>query len=150
MSFFLGRSSKGILVFVSIGFLISSFTQKCYCTTNLCADSLFVFLFGPFGFFMSWAGLTWLANPLLITSWVVVKRNPRLSLITSLLASILALSFLLFTKVIDDEGGDLSQIISYKQGYWLWVLSSLIMFIGNVIYFFKNDISNKSPDVRSL
>jgi len=136
MNIFSNKLANRIILIISIGFFISSFTRVGYCTTAHCADSLAVFISGVFGFFLSWAGLVWLANPLLITSWITTNRNLKLSIITSLLATILSLSFLLFNKIIDNENGDLNEIVSYKLGYWLWAASSLSMLIGNCILYF--------------
>jgi len=137
MSVLSEKSAKRVVLIISIGLLISSLTQKCYCTTTLCNDSSFVFLLGPLGFFYSWAGATWLANPLLITSWIVINRNPKMSLITSLLATILSLCFLLFHKILDNENGDVREITGYQLGYWLWVASSVSMLIGNSLLCFS-------------
>ncbi|MDB5133274.1 MAG: hypothetical protein JWR02_3023 [Mucilaginibacter sp.] len=137
MNNFSKKTVNGMFLIISMALLVGSFTQKCYCTIYHCVDSLAALISGTAGFFCSWAGATWLANPLLITSWILIKRNSKLSLITSLLASLIALSFLLFTKVLDNENGDLNEIISYKLGYWLWVSSSSTMLIGNTISYFS-------------
>ena len=134
MNIFLNKKSinKATLV-TSVGLFILSLSQQCYCTTSHCAYSIAVLFSGSFGFFLCLANLTWLANPLLLVSWKTINRNPLLSLITSLLATIISFSFLLFTNIMDNEGGFYSKIIGYKLGYWLWVSSSLIMFVGNMI-----------------
>lgn len=85
------------------------------------------------GFVFGGAALTWLANPLLITSWIVVNRNRRLSFLTSTLAFVLSLSFLFFEEVISDEAGHYSKIISYESGYWLWLSSTVVMAMGNML-----------------
>lgn len=130
--------SNKLVLAISLGLLIISFTQDCYCTEGRCAESLAIFFSGALGFFMSWAGLSWLANPFLVTSWIAFSKNPGSSLITSLLASLLALSFLFFKEIMDNEGGYASSIISYKLGYWLWLSSCLTMLIGNVIRYFSS------------
>jgi len=121
-----------------ITFLVS-LTQKCYCTTSSCGDSIMALLSGTVGFVFGGAALTWLANPLLLTSWIMFKRSPKLSLILSGLALLLSLSFLLFKRVISDEAGNYSEITSYELGYWLWSLSSIIMFGGSLMDKFKKD-----------
>jgi hypothetical protein len=132
------RLLNRIFLVVSIGLLLGSFTQQCYCTTNRCADSVAVFIFGIFGFFFSWAGVTWLANPLLIVSWLTIKRNSKFSFIASLVATIISMSFLLFNKIMDNEGGYLDEIKGYKLGYWLWVGSCASTCIGNSFLYFLN------------
>jgi hypothetical protein len=136
------RTIRILVLVVSIGIFIASLTQKCYCTTEFCGDSSAVFLSGVLGFYLSWAGLAWLANPFLITSWIVIYRNPKLSLRASILATIFALSFLFFKNVMDNEGGVPVPIVSYLLGYWLWLASSFVMLAGNLILYFKNRLAN--------
>lgn len=117
---------------LSIGLLIIALTQKCYCTTSLCGDSIAVFIFGLFGIFFAGAALCWLANPLLILSWILIKNN-KLSLILSLISTLIAISFLLFDEIIDDEAGHYRKIVGYELGYWLWVSSNCVMLFGNYL-----------------
>lgn len=116
----------------SIGLLIIALTQKCYCTTSLCGDSIAVFLFGIFGVFFGGAALCWLANPLLILSWILIKNN-KVSFILSILSVLIAISFMLFDEIIDDEAGHYRKIIGYELGYWLWLCSNAVMFLGNLL-----------------
>jgi hypothetical protein len=117
---------------LSIGLLIIALTQKCYCTTSSCGDSIAAFIAGIIGIFFGGAALCWLANPLLILSWALIKNN-EISLIMSLLSTLIALSFLLFDKIIDSEAGHYNKIIGYEIGYWLWVCSNLVMLLGNIL-----------------
>jgi len=117
---------------LSVALFLVALTQKCYCTTSLCGDSILVLIFGFFGMFFGGAALCWVANPLLITSWILVKKS-KTSLFLSLLSALIAMSFMLFDEVIDDEAGHYNRIIEYKVGYWLWVASHLTMFLGNLV-----------------
>jgi hypothetical protein len=137
------------ILILSIGLFICSLTQPSYCTTTGCGDSIAVFISGAIGFLLGGAALTWLANPLLFISWFLINRKPKLSLITSLTATLIALSFLLFKQVINDEAGNYSNIISYKPGYWLWLSSSIAMFGGNLHSFTTTKMENKKLPVRS-
>ena len=121
---------------LSIVLFLASLTQKCYCTTLSCADSTMVLISGTVGFLFGGAALTWLANPLLVASWFSTKK-PLLSLLFSSGALILSISFLFFNNIIVDEAGNYGQIISYRLGYWLWLSSNLVMFIGNVFGYFR-------------
>ena len=84
------------------------------------------------------AGATWLANPLLIASWIVAYKNPLGSLITSLLATALSLSFLCFSTIMDNESGTSANITGIKAGYWLWVISMAVMFTGNALIYYRS------------
>jgi ABC-type enterochelin transport system permease subunit len=129
--------ARNILLVLSIGLYIASLTQPAYCTNAECADSAAVAFAGSLGFFLSMAGATWLANPLLVASWIVVHKNPLGSLITSLLATALSLSFLCFNTIVDNESGTPSNIAGVKAGYWLWVTSIAVMFIGNAAIYYR-------------
>ena len=132
--------SKKILG-LSILLLIIALTQKSYCTAGTCGDSILTFMLGGFGIlFFGGASFCWLANPLLIASWVF-RNNNKLSTILSLLSTLIALSFLLFDEIIDNEGGVYRKIIAYQLGYWLWVSSNMVMLIGNLIIRFKKEKS---------
>jgi hypothetical protein len=80
----------------------------------------------------------WLANPLLLVSWIFFRKKPKASFILSGIAFILMLSFLLVDEIITNEAGTKSKVVSYELGYWFWVFSSFIMLIGNYINWKKN------------
>jgi hypothetical protein len=131
----------------SVGLFLISLTQQAYCTTNLCRSSLDTFLIGIFGVFYGGAAVVWLANILLFSAWICIKRFPSLSFVLSLFALITSSSFLLQTRIVDNEAGHLNQIIKYGMGYWLWVVSSLALFVGHAIsYFLGRKKSAKFPD----
>ena len=121
-------------IFLSLSILLfaSALTQKCYCTTGLCSDSIAVFIFGIFGLAYPLATWTWLANPLLLGAWIFIFRNPKISFFLSLSSTLIAASFLLFDQIIDNENGQYKQIISYRAGYWLWLCSHLCLLLINV------------------
>jgi hypothetical protein len=91
---------------------------------------------GGFGFFLSPAGFTWLANPAIFIAWITFNKKTYASLITSAIAAALSVSFLFFHRIIATESGDFNKIISYKLGYWLWMASLVLMLIDNVIIYF--------------
>lgn len=121
-----------LFLLLSIILFSVSLSQKAYCTTSICGDSLAVFILGFFGLFSGGAAFCWLANPLLFFSWITIRKT-KISLKLSLLSTLIALSFLLFDKVIDDEAGHYKEIIGYRTGYWLWLCSNVSMLIGNLI-----------------
>lgn len=125
--------NRNKLVALSAGLLLVSLTQKCYCTANNCSDSIMVFLIGWLGLAFSGAAITWLANPLLILSWFMTRRQSKYALPVSTLALLFCLLFLLFPSVADNENGGNNTITEYRLGYWLWLLSAATMTIGNFI-----------------
>jgi hypothetical protein len=131
------------LLIISILCFLFSLTQECYCTDNGCGgewSGLAILFSGTFGFFLCPAALTWLANPAIFLSWVFLGKKIKVSLFASGIAVCLSIAFLFFHQVITNEGGTLSQILNYKTGYWLWVLSMIIMFINTaMLYFFDRN-----------
>ena len=132
-----------IILNASIGVFLTSLTQQCFCTTDSCGYSIAAVFSGAIGLLLGGAGITWLANPILLASWIWFKKKQHLSLIASFISTLISLSFLLFKDVMINEAGNYDQITSYKLGYWLWVLSSFIMFAGNVWLYFIKTKANK-------
>lgn len=130
------RKKKKAYLFISIFLYLIALTQKTYCTPGNCEyfSGLLNLIFGWIGVFMLHVpAFTWLANPILLISWFFFKRKPKISFILSSVAFILMLSFLLCDEIIDNEGGTRGKIICYGLGYWLWVLSSFMMILGNLL-----------------
>ena len=131
-------NKRYILIFSSIIFILSLISNT-YCTGN-CQDTSYGFLLlliGWMGIFMGGAGLCWLANPLLIVSWLVYK-NDKSSVILSGIALFIAGSFMFFDEIIIDEAGHYGKINKYLLGYYLWLFSIFIYFTGSLfIYLHK-------------
>ncbi|MDN3676622.1 hypothetical protein QWY90_04780 [Flavobacterium paronense] len=79
--------------------------------------------------------IIWLANPLSLISIFLLLMNKRSSYKLSLSALILAVSFSSWNELLGAESGASAKIISLELGYYLWVLSILILTIGTYIYF---------------
>ena len=144
---FIRTSSKYVLI--SIGLFIISLSQKCYCTPSHCSYSIMAFLLGLAGMASSAAAFSWLANPLLIISWILQKRNPRGSMLLTMFAFLFTLSFLLFDSVLANENGQQQAITSYKPGYWFWVCSAGIMMLGGFVQVYRLNIEQQRSRVRA-
>ena len=129
---------------ISILLFLISFTQKCYCSTSTCGDSIMAFLLGWAAIFTDGTGIAWLANPFLFIAWYTLSRNLKVSMISSLFATIFSLSFLLFGSTMDNEGGISHAIISYEWGYKLWTSSCLIMLIGTYYLMMRHNTRAKA------
>jgi hypothetical protein len=136
-----------LTLLTSIALFLFSLTQECFCTTKECSNSITVLIAGAIGFIFGGAPITWLANPALLLSWIFIKWKPKVSLLMSLLATFISLSFLHFDKILVNEGGTMSDITGYRLGYWLWVCSSLTMLIGNIVMVIK---SRKTLEMEKL
>lgn len=139
----LKRNAGRIALIVSLGLYLALLTQECYCTTNSCGESwsgLAILISGAFGFFTCPVGFVWLSNPILFYSWRYRNSKPKESMIASLAAFVFGLSFLLFKRMMVNEGGSFEDIIGYRLGYWLWLSSSAIMLLGNLIVYKQQSI----------
>jgi hypothetical protein len=129
------KSLRRIVFILSCLLFIISLTQTAYITEP--ADSIashgFVALLTGWLNFMG-PGISWFANPLLIVSWILLFNNKiKLSLISSFIAILFCLSFLLFDKITLDEAVNYGEILGYGNGYWLWLASCFIVFIGSLL-----------------
>ena len=126
---------KKNLVRISILLFALSLTQKAYCTAADCSDSIMVLLLGWAGLTGGISGIAWFANPLLIGSWLLLRRNLTTGMFMSMGAALLAMSFLVFDTVVTSESGHTGQVTRYKAGYWLWMGSNICMLLGS--YYLK-------------
>lgn len=138
------RQKKALLIISFVLFALS-LTQQAYCTSETCANSLVVFIIGWAGVVFGGAGLTWLANPLMVLSWYLTLKDSKHSFKISLVATLICLSFLFFAEVLSDEEGHYRQITSYEPGYWLWLSSSAVMLAGNMIRKFVPKVPETAP-----
>ena len=109
-----------------------SLSQKTYCTNNNCGENWSGLSIVLSGIFNGGAVICWIANPLILISWLKHKK-PKISLIFSSLALIFGISFLFFNEIIINEGGFYGEITEYKTGYYLWNFSFVIMILGNIL-----------------
>ncbi len=150
---------------ISLSLFLLSLTQETFCTSSSCHKSsggLSVLIMGLIGniFLMgisSTAIFTWIANPLLFLSWITKKSNMKQSLTFSIFSFIFSFSFLFFDKIMMDESGSLRKIHGYRIGYFLWLLSTFTMMLGNLInykerekyfYFIRFLFSKKTLDIN--
>ncbi|MFN0047740.1 MAG: hypothetical protein ACKVOU_01305 [Cytophagales bacterium] len=135
----IGRFTVG----ASMTLFTISLTQKCYCTSEICGDSIAVFFVGMIGIFYGGATLVWLANPVILVAWILTIKNSKVAIYMSIVALATCVSFLFFDSIIDDEGGNVRKIISYGAGYWLWTASAAALVIGNIYLIMAETKSNK-------
>lgn len=92
---------------------------------------------------IGWMGLAdhkiaWYANPALFAGWRTTQRlgTRPTSLFYPLLALSLSLTFLMHNEIMVNEAGGTASIVGYGAGYWLWVSSSGLLVLGNVLLLF--------------
>jgi hypothetical protein len=130
-----GTAVSKIIIGTSIAIYMLAVTQPCFDTslsTGESGEGIAILITGLLGFFTSLSTLTWFANPALWLSWAYCIKKPKSSLRTSAVAVFIALLFLACKKIAVDEAGNTATIINYRIGYWLWLLSMLVMLAGNL------------------
>ncbi len=159
-----------LTIILSLTFYISSLTQTAYCT-NDCKSSLMVLLVGILGILTEigaisssimdkingqtsslnndvGAAFTWFANPVILLSLFIFRRNKKTALILSIISTTLILLFLIFDKVVDNEAGHYSKVTELKLGYWLWLFSSLIILMGSLIIIKRKTLENDNNNAH--
>jgi hypothetical protein len=134
------RLLRVLFIIVSILLFFISCFYICYCTTDRCRTSIEALLIGWLAIFDGGPGMAWIANPLLLITWILFSKRHRLALFFSIVTALISLSFLGYNKIIDNEGGTINSIIKIGPGYWLWLSSCLTTFLGvltMLIYKFK-------------
>lgn len=153
------KNIRWLTILLSAALYAASLTQTAYCT-NGCKGSFVALLFGPLGILTEAGALAgfisdmftgnespfnpatgatfaWLANPAVLASWIMLKRNPNLAFVLSLVATGFILLFLCFSQVIDSEAGHYAKITWLGPGYWFWLLSSIAALAGSLVLLLK-------------
>ena len=92
-----------------------------------------ILIFGPLGLLASPTNWTWLANPILLAAWMMLAVQARiLSAPLSLAAFVIAISFLFQREIMTNEAGILFPITGYRIGYWIWLSSIAVCFLGSI------------------
>ena len=131
-------SMKNITLITSICLYLISLSQDCYSTdftgsTNKGVPSILALLTGWLGLIgMHGPAMSWLANPLMIASWISSLTKSNFTLPLSIAALAFMLSFLFFKKIMVSEAGHISNITNYNLGYWLWLASAAVLVAGNI------------------
>lgn len=124
-----------MVVGVSVFIFIISLTQTAFCVADANETNwpaFLAFLTGWLGIYG--AGVSWAANPCLIFAWVKMVKRPKQAAIASSMALLLALLFLAFKRIMIDEAGHMGDITGLASGYYLWVSSMFVSFVGALIF----------------
>ena len=127
---------------ITVVIFIISLTQKTYFVEGIDeSDGMNGFLALILGWYYMFdlRVIPWLANPLLLLSIIFVSTEKiKKAKLVGMTAFVFSLSFLLFDKILVDEGGFEKKIIGYGSGYWLWVFSMLFNIVGIFISEYLN------------
>src|SRR5689334_16900502 len=72
-------------------FLASLLSGYCFCSENTCRLSVDALFGGWFAMGLGGSGNAWMANPLLLASWILIFRSAKSSLILSFFACLFSL-----------------------------------------------------------
>ncbi|OQP56822.1 hypothetical protein A3860_09565 [Niastella vici] len=120
-----------IVLITGAGLFILSLFFNCFCTDKGCRPSIDALVLGWAEMFEG--NFAWLANPLLIVSWILLGMNKKGGMILALLASLFSLSFLFCHTIMEDEAGNMGIIKNVTTGYWLWVGSCVVTYVGALV-----------------
>jgi hypothetical protein len=88
------------------------------------------------GLFASATSWAWLANPILFWAWAALAVGEKISslaaLALSLVALVIAISFLFQREIMTNEAGILLPITGYRIGYWIWLSSIAVCGFGSM------------------
>ncbi|PUB35449.1 hypothetical protein C8J95_101121 [Elizabethkingia sp. YR214] len=138
---------QGLTLIISIALFIASLTQI---AVNMGSD----YMLSVACLLLGWAevfegGIAWLANPLLFISWLLLLiKQPKIAAPLCLITFLLSLSYLSTSTITVNEGGGKASITSYGLGYYLWLASSISLFIGNIWTIISNKTS--TPEKSSV
>jgi hypothetical protein len=108
---------KLTFLIIGIGLFIVSLFNVCFCTETNCRSSFEAFLIGGIAMLTGGAAISWMANPFLIISWILLLKNKKLAWFFSLIALLFSLSFLSFQTIIENEAGSYNIIKNIRLGY---------------------------------
>lgn len=131
--------SPKTIVIISLTLFILSLTQTALVYDDFDGSkthsSISLFLIGGISFLggalLEW--VVWLANPIYFISIILFLRNNNKAKLVSMTASIIAFSFLFWKEILAAENGRMASISSLKLGYYLWLMSFVVLTIGIII-----------------
>ena len=130
---------KTTALIISLLLFLLALSRECYLVNHkpsIGSFGLISFLLGWLN--VSWSGISWLANPLLILSYIFLFKSEKWAIGFSLLALGFSLSFLFVDNILVNEAGHTGKITGYLSGYWFWVASICVVFIASIGTFFLN------------
>lgn len=109
-------------------------------------------MYGLACFLLGWAdlsrdGTSWIANPILLISWIfLLVKQPKIAAFLGLLSVAAALYYFTETEITVNEAGHKSPITSYGPGYYLWLASCAAVFIGSLMLLKSKPETQADPE----
>ena len=131
------RQPADWLLLVAVLLFLAAMPMESFCTPGSCSEWRSYALL-----FMGWldlyahprAGYVWLANPALLTAWWALRKERKnVAMALGFAALVLSASFLGVPEVLVDEQRPPQPVVGYQLGYWLWLASCAVTFIGALL-----------------
>lgn len=133
------KTTRGLAI-ASLVLYVASFTQTAFTYNDFDGPRTFTSLTAFISGMVSILGggvaewLCWLANPLYLTAAILLLCKKRIALYFGTPAALLSLWFLFWNEVLAAENGRMAPIASRNAGYFLWLLSMLLLWAGAVYF----------------
>ncbi|MBW8863508.1 MAG: hypothetical protein JF609_01015 [Verrucomicrobia bacterium] len=140
--------SKSRLFAASIGAYIISLCLPAFYLSGSVHGSDVVPMFGfnaAFAGMFGWLGgyFCGLANPLIFAVWIASKKAAHFFVIVGgIFACALCLTFLFHHTILMDEGGNKATIVGLGPGFWLWLLSPVLMVVHGILSLKKQEVTH--------
>lgn len=102
-------------------------------------SSINLFLSGAFGWILGGLleSIIWLANPFAFLTIIFLRKNNRKAMFTVSASLFLAICFSFWNEILQSGSGRNDAIAHLDKGYYLWLLSIIVLAIGTFLYFKK-------------
>ncbi len=120
-------------IITSIILFVFSLPLVAFSVGNEGVYSFMALLLGPLGMIvLDGASFSWLANPCILVAWISARAKlSNSAMYASSFALIFGLMFLLFNEIVANEAGTSGTISKIQAGYWFWLISIVLIFIGS-------------------
>jgi len=102
-------------------------------------SSINLFLSGAFGWILGGLleSIIWLANPFAFLTIVFLWKNNKKAMFTVSASLFLSICFSFWNEILQSGSGRNDAIAHLDKGYYLWLLSIIVLAIGTFLYFKK-------------
>ena len=139
-------TEKNIKIFTITSFTVIfliSLTQNAIVVSkdfhNENISSINLFLSGAFGWILGGLleSIIWLANPFAFLTIVFLWKNNKKAMFTVSASLFLSICFSFWNEILQSGSGRNDAIAHLDKGYYLWLLSIIVLAIGTFLYFKK-------------
>ncbi|KGO88140.1 hypothetical protein Q765_03575 [Flavobacterium rivuli WB 3.3-2 = DSM 21788] len=133
------------LIFFAIALTQNAITRE-FCDIREQQSSLDFFFMGSTailgGGLLEW--IIWLANPICLFAMLDLWKGKERAIIKCGIALTLAISFAFWKNILGSESGSMATVVSLQTGYYLWVMSIIVLTAGTFYYFKTGKFTEKT------